>query len=120
VPRLLRRDTLLPLLLLAVTVAMVIYPLAMVLYGSVRDVAPGQPPRSAGMADYLKEAFLFRWNLLFVVGGAAAAALTCQRALQSEAWPDGVALRVRMAIHIGEAELRDGDPARGLASPRDE
>ncbi len=40
---------------------------------------------------------------------AAAAALTCQRALQSEAWPDGVALRVRMAIHIGEAELRDGD-----------
>jgi iron(III) transport system permease protein len=42
VPRLLRRDTLLPLLLLAVTVAMVIYPLAMVLYGSVRDVAPGQ------------------------------------------------------------------------------
>jgi ABC-type spermidine/putrescine transport system permease subunit I len=43
VPRLLRRDTLLPLLLLAVTVAMVIYPLAMVLYGSVRDTAPGQP-----------------------------------------------------------------------------
>ena len=28
------------------------------------------------MADYLKEAFLFRWNLLFLLGGAAAAALT--------------------------------------------
>src|SRR5262245_29392964 len=28
------------------------------------------------MADYLKEAFLFRWNLLFLIGGAAAAALT--------------------------------------------
>jgi hypothetical protein len=28
------------------------------------------------MADYLKEAFLFRWNLLFFVGGVAAAALT--------------------------------------------
>jgi len=28
------------------------------------------------MPDYLKEAFLFRWNLLFLVGGAAAAALT--------------------------------------------
>ncbi len=28
------------------------------------------------MADYLKEAFLFRWNLLFLLGGAAAAAMT--------------------------------------------
>ena len=28
------------------------------------------------MPDYLREAFLFRWNLLFLVGGAAAAALT--------------------------------------------
>jgi len=28
------------------------------------------------MADYLKEAFLFRWNLLFLLGGTAAAALT--------------------------------------------
>ncbi len=41
------------------------------------------PPRDdsakdarAGMPDYLKEAFLFRWNLLFLLGGAAAAALT--------------------------------------------
>jgi hypothetical protein len=28
------------------------------------------------MADYLKEAFLFRWNLLFFLGGMAGAALT--------------------------------------------
>jgi hypothetical protein len=28
------------------------------------------------MPEYLKEAFLFRWNLLFFLGGAAAAALT--------------------------------------------
>jgi hypothetical protein len=28
------------------------------------------------MSDYLKEAFLFRWNLLFFLGGTAAAALT--------------------------------------------
>jgi hypothetical protein len=28
------------------------------------------------MGDYLKEAFLFRWNLLFFLGGAAAAAMT--------------------------------------------
>jgi hypothetical protein len=33
-------------------------------------------PRRAGMPDYLKEAFLFRWNLLFLLGGTAAAALT--------------------------------------------
>ena len=31
---------------------------------------------NAGMPDYLKEAFLFRWNLLFFLGGLAAAALT--------------------------------------------
>ncbi len=35
-----------------------------------------QPPRGAGMPDYLKEAFLFRWNVLFLLGGAAAAAMT--------------------------------------------
>jgi hypothetical protein len=34
------------------------------------------PPQEAGMADYLKEAFLFRWNLLFFAGSTAAAALT--------------------------------------------
>jgi len=33
-------------------------------------------PREAGMVDYLREAFLFRWNLLFFLGGAAAAVLT--------------------------------------------
>ena len=33
-------------------------------------------PQSASMADYLKEAFLFRWNLLLFLGGTAAAALT--------------------------------------------
>ena len=32
--------------------------------------------RAAGVPDYLREAFLFRWNLLFFLGGAAAAALT--------------------------------------------
>src|SRR2546426_7406876 len=43
-------------------------------------VPPSQPvpsaPQGAGMPDYLKEAFLFRWNLLFFLGGVAAAALT--------------------------------------------
>jgi iron(III) transport system permease protein len=41
--RLLSADALLPLVLLAVTSVMVLYPLAMVLYGSVKDSAPGQP-----------------------------------------------------------------------------
>ena len=29
--------------------------------------------------------------------------------MASAAWPDGIELRVRIAIHTGEAELRDGD-----------
>jgi iron(III) transport system permease protein len=37
------RTALLPLALLIATAFMVLYPLAMVLYGSVRDAAPGQP-----------------------------------------------------------------------------
>jgi hypothetical protein len=40
-----------------------------------RPSVPGAP-QGAGMGDYLKEAFLFRWNLLFFLGGTAAAALT--------------------------------------------
>jgi predicted ATPase/class 3 adenylate cyclase/DNA-binding CsgD family transcriptional regulator len=38
---------------------------------------------------------------------AVAAALDAQRALADEPWPTGVALKVRMAIHTGEARLRD-------------
>src|SRR5688572_17641819 len=34
-----------------------------------------QPPRGAGLTDYLKEAFFFRWNLLFFLGGLAGAAI---------------------------------------------
>ena len=33
-------------------------------------------PGGAGMGDYLKEAFLFRWNVLLFFGGTVAAALT--------------------------------------------
>lgn len=33
-------------------------------------------PQGATTSEYLKEAFFFRWNLLFFVGGTAAAALT--------------------------------------------
>jgi ribosomal protein L29 len=34
-----------------------------------------RPPQGAGMKVYLKEAFLFRWNLLFFLGGLAGAAI---------------------------------------------
>lgn len=37
---------------------------------------PSTPPQGATTSEYLKEAFLFRWNLLFFVGGTAAAILT--------------------------------------------
>jgi len=38
---------------------------------------------------------------------AVAAALDAQYRLRTEEWPDGAALAVRMAVHTGEAELRD-------------
>src|SRR5690349_6108989 len=37
------------------------------------------------------------------------AVVAAQRALQSEPWSETGALRVRMALHTGEAALRDGD-----------
>jgi len=37
------------------------------------------------------------------------AALGMQQALQAEAWPPQSPIRVRMALHSGAAELRDGD-----------
>jgi class 3 adenylate cyclase/TolB-like protein/Flp pilus assembly protein TadD len=40
---------------------------------------------------------------------AVAAAVALQRALQAEPWPTEMPLRVRMALHTGEAELRNGD-----------
>ena len=40
---------------------------------------------------------------------AVRAALSAQQLIQSEAWPTATPLRVRMGLHTGEAELRDGD-----------
>jgi hypothetical protein len=34
-----------------------------------------KPPQGAGLKDYLKEAFFFRWNLLLFLGGVAGAAI---------------------------------------------
>jgi hypothetical protein len=43
---------------------------------------PPLPTRSAGIAEYLKRAFLYRWNMLLFLGGTAAAALS--------PWPDAL------------------------------
>ena len=40
---------------------------------------------------------------------ALEAALTAQLALSSEVWPNGVTIKVRMALHTGAAEVRDED-----------
>jgi class 3 adenylate cyclase len=40
---------------------------------------------------------------------AAAAAVAIQSDLAHEAWPSQLAIRVRIALHTGEADLRDGD-----------
>jgi hypothetical protein len=40
-----------------------------------RPTSSGGAPQSAGLGDYVKEAFLFRWNLLLFFGSAAAATL---------------------------------------------
>jgi predicted ATPase/class 3 adenylate cyclase len=42
-------------------------------------------------------------------GAAVAAAADAQIALGVEPWPEGAAIRVRMGVHTGEAEERDGD-----------
>jgi predicted ATPase/class 3 adenylate cyclase len=42
-------------------------------------------------------------------GDAVTAALDAQRGLQREPWPEGAELRVRMGMHTGEAQERDGD-----------
>jgi len=42
-------------------------------------------------------------------GNAVSAAVAAQRALAAEPWPEAVNLRVRMGLHTGEVEERDGD-----------
>lgn len=44
-----------------------------------------------------------------VARAAAMAAVTAQRALLAEDWPDGARVSARMALHTGSCEERDGD-----------
>jgi len=68
----------------------------------------GVRPLEQGEGDSLVAAFDRASNAL-------AAALDAQRALAAEPWPDGAAVRVRMALHTGEAELRDAHNYGGTA-----
>lgn len=43
------------------------------------------------------------------VGEGLAAALTAQKELAEESWPEGASIRVRMGLHTGEAAERQGD-----------
>ncbi len=49
---------------------------------------------------------------------AVAAALEAQRALAAQVWPDGLRLRVRIALHTAEAQLRDEGNYFGAALSR--
>src|SRR6516165_7523211 len=40
---------------------------------------------------------------------AVSAAVSAQRSLAAELWPTATPLRVRMGLHTGDAEWRDGD-----------
>ena len=66
---------------------------AIAAHGGVRPVEQGE-------GDSVVAAFT-------LASDALAAALDAQCRLRAEAWPDGVGLAVRMAVHTGEAELRD-------------
>ena len=50
-------------------------------------------------------------------GDAVAAAIEGQRRLHAYAWPDGAAVRVRMGLHTGDADVDDGE-FTGLALHR--
>jgi hypothetical protein len=87
---------------------------------------PSQPPQGAGLVDYLKAAFLFRWNLLFFLGGAAAAAIapladvTLPLVFAGElAYLTALTSvpRFRAAIDAAVHAMRKSEPATATAAP---
>lgn len=77
---------------------------AIVRHGGVRPVEQGEGDSVVGAFSRASD--------------AVAASLGAQRALAAEAWPPGAALRVRMALHTGEAQLRDDGNYFGRAVNR--
>jgi predicted ATPase/class 3 adenylate cyclase/DNA-binding CsgD family transcriptional regulator len=70
-----------------------------VLHTAVRDHR-GALPVEQGEGDSIVAVFR-------TPADAVAAALAAQRALAAEPWPEGVEVPVRMALHTGDAKLRD-------------
>ena len=68
----------------------------------------GVRPEEQGEGDSIVAAFSR-------ASDAVSAALDAQRALQSEPWPASTPIAVRMAIHTGEARLRDEANYVGMA-----
>ena len=66
---------------------------AIVGHGGVRPVEQGEGDSVVGAFSRASD--------------AVAAAVAAQRAFAAELWPEGADLRVRMAVHTGEAQLRD-------------
>jgi predicted ATPase/class 3 adenylate cyclase len=71
----------------------------------------GARPEEQGEGDSLVAAF-------GSASDAVTAAVDAQRALAAERWPGGLVIRVRMAIHTGEARLRDARTYRGVTLHR--
>ncbi len=89
---------------------------------SLWERAPREMRVALGRHDVLlRTAFAKHGGYVFATGGdgfavafeapldAVAAAVDAQRALRSEVWPGDAVLRVRMGLHTGTADERDGD-----------
>src|SRR5918992_5192901 len=74
---------------------------AIALHGGVRPIEQGEGDSVVGAFSRPSD--------------AVAAALDIQRAFGEEPWPEGAALRVRAALHTGEAQLRGTDYYVGRA-----
>ncbi len=72
-----------------------------IIHGTVRRWG-GALPRDQGEGDSVFAAFARATD-------AVGAAIDIQRAFEQEPWETGVELRIRMALHTGEAEVREGN-----------
>jgi len=73
-------------------------------YGGVRPVEQGEGDSVVGAFSRASD--------------AVAAALEAQLELHARVWPEGLELRVRIALHTGDAQLRDEGNYFGLALSR--
>ena len=62
----------------------------------------GSLPKDQGEGDSVFAAFARATD-------AVGAAIDIQRAFEQEPWPEGIEMRIRMALHTGEAEVREGN-----------